>query len=90
MTALSIHLPDNLAKASQVAASRLGISRTEFIRQAISHEIENLSARAELEAMAKSFSVMKQHKAYTKEAKQIDKNFNIDLPDEEDSWWKKK
>ena len=67
MTTLSIILSDPLAKASQEAALKLGISRTQFIRQAITHELENYQAQLEQEAIIKSFSAMKHNKKYLKE-----------------------
>jgi metal-responsive CopG/Arc/MetJ family transcriptional regulator len=47
MISLSIILPDTIAKASNEAAKKLGISRTEFIRQAIIHELNNFQLQAE-------------------------------------------
>src|SRR5579872_4953220 len=72
MTALSLHLPDKLAQASTEAAYSLGISRTEFIRQAIEHELKNLRIQQELEAIVKSFASMKKHPDYLKEMEEID------------------
>jgi hypothetical protein len=53
MTALSINLPNQLAEASQQAAEALGISRTQFIRQAVIHELANFHAQRERELMAR-------------------------------------
>ena len=77
MSSLSIILPERLAKASQIVAKELGISRTEFIRQAISHELKSYQARLELEAMIKSIKAMKASKSYLTHT-------------EEDEWWIKK
>lgn len=90
MTALSIHLPDSIAKASKIAARKLGLSRSEFIRQAILHELDNMQARLELEEMAKSFSAMKKHKDYLSESEEIENQLNDELPEEKEEWWKKK
>src|SRR5579872_4504150 len=90
MTTLSIILPDTLAKASQDAAGRLGISRTQFIRQAIAHELENFQVRLEQEAIVKSISAMKNDKKYMKEAKEITEGFNSSLPNDGEEWWTKK
>lgn len=90
MTALSIILPDTLAKASQEAAVRLGISRTQFIRQAIAHELENFQSRLELEAIVKSIAAMKNNKKYLEEAEKIAEGLNSDLPDDGEEWWDKK
>jgi len=88
MTTLSIVLPDNLAKASQEVAVKMGISRTQFIRQAILHELEEFQSQLEQEAIVKCFSVMKKDKNYLKDAEQITERLNSDLPDDGDEWWK--
>ena len=84
MTALSIHLPEKLAKKSFIAAQKLGISRSEFIRQTIHHELDNLESRMELEAMTRSFSAMKKHPNVLKEIENLDIDLSNHLPDEED------
>lgn len=89
MTALSINLPDDLAKASQEAAHRLGMSRSNFIRMAILHELQKLQAKLEEEAMAKSMVAMENSAQYMKEAEEIDAYLNTSLPDEKEQWWKK-
>lgn len=91
MSSLSIILPDNMAKASQEVAKNLGISRTQFIRQAIAHELANYYAKREQAEMRKSFAAMKKSSAYLKEATEIDNSFeDSELPKEKDEWWKKK
>lgn len=90
MTTLSINLPETLAKASQNAAVKLGISRTQFIRQAIAHELENFQSQLEQEAIIKSFSAMKKNKKYLKDIEKVMDSLNSNLPDEEDNWWNKK
>lgn len=89
MTTVSIILPNSLAKASQEAAGRLGISRTQFIRQAIAHELDNFQAQIEREAMVKSMSAMKNSKAYLEEAEKIMEELNSGLSNEEEGWWNK-
>ena len=86
MSNLSISLPDPLAKASQDAARRLGISRTQFIRDAIAHELEHLQSEMEIEAMVSSIKAMKNSKDYLEESESITKHLNTDLPEEKD-WW---
>lgn len=88
MTTLSIVLPDNLAKASQEVAVRLGISRTQFIRQAIAHELEEFQSQLEQEAIVKSISAMKKDKKYLKDAEKMTEGLNSDLPDDGEEWWK--
>lgn len=90
MTSLSITLPDTLAKASQEAAGKLGISRTQFIRQAIAHELEKFQSQLEQEAIVKSISAMKKNKKYLAESEKITGGLNSDLPDEGEEWWNKK
>jgi metal-responsive CopG/Arc/MetJ family transcriptional regulator len=91
MSALSIQLPDTLAKASKHAAHKLGISRAEFIRQAIEHELESLEARREIESIAKSFKALKKNASYLKEIQELDEGFNTTtLPKDKKQWWKKK
>ncbi|OGT59072.1 MAG: hypothetical protein A3F43_06015 [Gammaproteobacteria bacterium RIFCSPHIGHO2_12_FULL_42_10] len=88
-TMLSINLPDPLAKASQEAAAKIGISRTAFIRQAITHEITLLHARLEEEAIIKSMKAMKQSKQYLKEANDSMRSLEINLPKDKEKWWRK-
>ena len=89
MANLSLSLPDLLAKASQEAARRLGISRTQFIRDAIAHELENLQAEMEIEAMVSSIKAMKNSKEYLEESESITEHLNAELPEEKD-WWAQK
>lgn len=90
MTAISINIPDALAQASQEAAHQLGISRNHFIRLAITHELKQIRIQQEQQAMAKAFKIMESSPDYLAESKEIDKNLNSILPDEdEEGWWKK-
>lgn len=90
MTTLSINLPDTLAKASQEAASKMGISRTEFIRQAVAHELKHFRETLEEKAMAASMMAMKESKIYGKETDDIIEGFSTDLPKDKNGWWHKK
>jgi metal-responsive CopG/Arc/MetJ family transcriptional regulator len=89
MTTLSISVPATLAQASQDAAQQLGVSRTQFIRLAITHELKNLERELEQEAMAKSMTAMKNSKAYLLEAEEITSQLNSTLPKEKSKWWAK-
>ena len=89
MTTLSIILPDNLAYASQQVAEELGLSRTEFIRRAIKHEIKQVRARLEEQEMVKSLQAMKNDKEYMQLSEELTTGFVAHLPDEEDQWWNK-
>jgi len=88
MTMLSITLPDSLAKASQEAAKQLGVSRTQFIRRAISHELESFQSHLEQKAIVKSMNAMKQSKKYMKEAEKTINEFDSNLSEEGKEWWK--
>lgn len=90
MTTLSIILPDALAQASQEVACKLGVSRTQFIRQAITHELENFQSRHEQNEIIKSIIAMKSDKDYLEEMDEINKGLNSDLPRERKGWWNKK
>jgi metal-responsive CopG/Arc/MetJ family transcriptional regulator len=89
MTSLSIKLPDTIAKASNEAAKSLGMSRTEFIRQAIVHELDSFKTKVGETEIIKSFAAMKKSKEYLKEAENITETLFSELPKEEDEWWNK-
>jgi len=90
MTTLSIILSDELAKASQLMAEELGVSRTEFIRQAIKHEIKQVRMKLEQQEMIKSMLAMKGDEECLKVAEEGLNDWLADLPEEEDEWWTKK
>ena len=90
MTTFSISLPDALAKASQETAKQLGLSRTEFIRRAIIHELKELQLKMEKEAMVKSFLAMKTNKDYLNESNEIIESWDSVLPKDKEEWWSKK
>ena len=87
MTAISLNLPSDLAEQSRQLARQLGISRTEFIRRALEHEISSVAAQMERQAMAKAFEAMKGHPVYVSESEELDQGFNTALPEEADDWW---
>jgi metal-responsive CopG/Arc/MetJ family transcriptional regulator len=89
MTALSLHLPDHLARESQNAARSLGLSRSSFIRQAIEHELQQLMLKKEQNALLRSFTALCDDPTYMKEAQEIDEALSTALPDESEEWWKK-
>ncbi len=90
MKTLSINLPDTLAEASQEAARKIGISRIEFIRRAVAHELKHFQAALEEEAMVASMVAMKEFKIYNKQADDITEGFSTDLPEDKNGWWHKK
>ena len=89
MSAISIHLPQTLARMSQKLAMRLHISRAQFIRMAIEHEISHWQKQQEQVAMVKSFEAMKRNKKYLRESTEMMGDFGVSLDDEE-RWWKEK
>ncbi|HLD84258.1 MAG TPA: hypothetical protein VI844_00645 [Coxiellaceae bacterium] len=90
MTAISIHLSGRLARASQKLATHLRMSRAQFIRLAIEHEIERWQIEQEQHAMAKSFVAMQKDKRYLDEAREITEGLDDPLMEDKDRWWEKK
>ncbi|PCJ22923.1 MAG: hypothetical protein COA94_08660 [Rickettsiales bacterium] len=90
MTALSINLPDSLTKESTRFAKELGMSRTEFIKRAIIHELADLKKKQEEAKIINSFAAMKKSKTYIKQTIQTIEEFEDILPSEQVQWWKKK
>lgn len=70
MTTLSIAIPNDMAKESQHVVKKLGVSRTDFIRQAIQHELEQFHKQLS-EAVARAFVAMKSDKNYRAKAEAI-------------------
>lgn len=87
MYSLSLNIPEFLVKKSDTFANKIGISRMEFFRRAIQHEIESLQTRWEQEAMAKSFKAMRKHPSYLEDVERLDQGFSETLPEEKDAWW---
>lgn len=90
MTALSFNLPDLLTKESTKFARKLGISRSEFIRRAIIHELEEVKKYETQKEIIDSFTAMKKNSVYQKHILQITEEFEDYLPNEESKWWTKK
>jgi len=87
MTAISLKLPDDLAQESKSIADKIGISRTELIRQALRHELDEIEARLERAAMAEALQTMRDDSAYIQESEAICEGFEEALPDEPKNWW---
>ena len=68
----------------------MGISRTEFIRRAVMHEIKLFEEKCEEEAMVASMLAMKESHQYLKEANEIMNGFSADIGKEKNEWWHKK
>lgn len=87
VTAISLKLPDELVDASTRAARDLGITRAEFVRQALRHELARLGRQQEHAAMAESLRAMKTDAAWLEDAETLDRGVDDTLPPEEDRWW---
>jgi len=88
MTAISLKLPDELARQSTMAAEKMGISRTELIRVALEHELADISKRLEREDMAKALEAMREDPEYERDSAILDEGMTEMLPDEPDNWWR--
>lgn len=86
--ALSIKLPEDLAAASLDVARRLGVSRSELIRQALVHEIEQAGAVVERRAMADSLQAMGRDPVARRAAEDLDGALDEPLPPEQEGWWR--
>ena len=87
MAAISLKLPDELARQSTKAAERMGISRTELIRVALERELANISKRLEREDMAKALEAMREDPEYERDSAILDQGLMEDLPGEPENWW---
>lgn len=88
MRTFSITLPNDLADSSQEVAESIGLTRVQFIRNAISHELQRVQRQTTLQAMVDSFNAMRKNKKYLKESEAIEQEFTADLPEEKGEWWK--
>ncbi|MBX9587143.1 MAG: ribbon-helix-helix protein, CopG family [Gammaproteobacteria bacterium] len=88
MTALSITLPGRLAAESARLAERMGISRTEFIRVAVKHEVARIEKEMMLRSMVKSFQAMRKDKHYITESEALDEGFSGEKIEDRDDWWR--
>lgn len=87
MTSISLNLPDDLALESARVAERLGLSRTELIRQAIRHELDAIAARLEREAMAAALASMLGDESYRLDSEALDAGMEDRVAEEPDAWW---
>jgi len=90
MKNLSISLSQDLINGSDEVAKELGVTRTEFIRQAVIHELKNFKIKNIEDKMIKSFQAMKKSKEYLIENEELDNSFGYDLENNDiGEWWKK-
>ncbi len=90
MVNLSISLGNDIAQASNETAKKLGISRTEFIRQAVIHELKSVQSKLEQNEIIQCFNNMKTSKTYIEEAEGIINELAINISEEKDEWWNNK
>ena len=88
MTALSIIVPDELAEDSSLIAKKMHISRSQFIRLAIEHEIKAYRLMTEQQDMAVGFKALKLQANYLNEINELEQ-LDVNLKDEGEFWWKK-
>lgn len=88
MAALSIMVPDALAEDSLWIAKKMHISRSQFIRLAIEHEIKAYRLMREQQEMVTGFKALKQHADYLDEINDLEQ-LDVNLKDEGEFWWKK-
>ncbi len=89
MSAIQLRLPSELASASADVAHEMGVSRSEWIRQAIEHELERYRALREKRAMAAALQAMSSDPAARALADDLDAGDHDVLPTEEDAWWRR-
>lgn len=87
MVAISLKLPNDLARESKEIAQQLGISRTELIRQALRHELARVQAQIERKAISRALQAMREDPSYLQESAELDDRLGDTLPDEPDRWW---
>ena len=87
MAAISLKLPDELARKSTQAAEKMGISRTELIRVALEHELAAISKRLERADMAKAIEAMREDPDYVQESDILDQGLMESMPHEPENWW---
>jgi metal-responsive CopG/Arc/MetJ family transcriptional regulator len=88
MKSLLLSFPEILISKSDDAAIQLGVSRSEFVRQAVIHELEKLAKRTKENNIISSFESMKKSKSYFKESEFLDDGLVENINSDEDDWWK--
>jgi metal-responsive CopG/Arc/MetJ family transcriptional regulator len=89
MKSLLLSFPEILISESDKAADQLGISRSEFIRKSVVHELQILAKNTRENNIISSFNAMKKSDEYLKENKILDDGLVEEINiDEDDKWWK--
>ncbi len=65
----------------------MGVSRSEFIRLAVKHEVARLEKELKLKAMAKSFTAMRKNKHYIVDSNDLDIGLHDNKTEDADDWW---
>ncbi len=90
MIAISLKLPDEIIRESEELAEKIGISRSELIRQALQHELEHIKAGLQQAEMAKALEAMRSDEAYLADSEALTQGLGIELADEDSPvWWQK-
>jgi len=87
MTAISLKLPDELARKSTKVAEKMGISRAELIRVALEHELADIGKRLERADVVKAVEAMREDPDYQRESTSLDRGLMEELPNEPENWW---
>lgn len=90
MANLSISIPDDIARKSFEVAKSLGISKAQFLRQAIARELAEHQPKVEQVGIVKSFEAMKKSAIYLEESNSIMGSLNSELVQDPENWWVKK
>ena len=89
MKSLLLSFPEFLISESDKAAVQLGVSRSEFIRQSVIHELKKLAKRTRENNIISSFDAMKKSDVYLKESVILDDGLVEEINiGEDDGWWK--
>jgi len=97
MTALCLHLPEELLKDCEEATQKLGMSRSRFIRIAISHEIDRIRQETAVDKILHTYKVMENIPKYQRNTQNFKDWLKDEILNEEldkidfdgEDWWTK-
>jgi len=78
----------SLAAESKSVAQKIDISRTELIRQALRHELDEIKVDLERAAIAEVLTAMSENANYIQESEALYDGIDENLPEEPENWWK--
>ncbi|MDC0865103.1 hypothetical protein OAP56_04070 [Rickettsiaceae bacterium] len=85
-----LSFPESTIVDSDKQAKKLGISRSDFIRLSVIHELKDISKKNQEDNIISSFNSMKKSKEYLSEGCSLDDGLSEAINiDEGDNWWKK-